>query len=92
MMPNIQPFTKDTNKPTIPSSTKRIRSTEDSDFLAVPLSAAGGDCGCGEGGSDGDKVEGFGTVTAALQCGHGAVTPIWAGSRRCVDRTSDIQT
>jgi len=36
---------------------------------------AGGDCG-GEDGSDGGKVEVFGTVTAALQFGHGAVTPI----------------
>ena len=33
----------------------------------------------GEGGRDGDNVEALGTVTAALQFGHGAVTPIWAG-------------
>lgn len=48
-------------------------------FFAVAVLAAGGDGGCGEGGSDGDNVEAFGTVTAALQFGHGAVTPIWAG-------------
>ncbi len=33
----------------------------------------------GEGGRDGDNVEALGTVTAALQFRHGAVTPIWAG-------------
>ena len=46
----------------------------------VAVLAAGGDrCGGGEGGSDGGKVEVFGTVTAVLQFGHGAITPIWAG-------------
>jgi len=50
----------------------------------VAVSVAGADCGCTEGGRDGDKVEVFGTVTAALQFGHGAVTPIWAGvAERC---------
>jgi hypothetical protein len=29
-------------------------------------------------GAGGGNVEFFGTVTAALQLGHGAVTPIWA--------------
>jgi hypothetical protein len=48
-------------------------------FLDVAVLAAGDDCGGGEGGRDGGKVEAFGTVTAALQFGHGAVTPIWAG-------------
>jgi hypothetical protein len=40
--------------------------------------------GGGEGGTGGGSVEAFGTVTAALQFGHGAVTPIWAGvADRC---------
>ena len=39
-------------------------------FFAVAVLAAGGDGGCGEG---------FGTVTAVLQFGQGAVTPICAG-------------
>src|SRR5712691_4146479 len=50
-------------------------------FLAVAVLAAGG-----EGGDrgDGDNVEGFGTVIAVLQFGHGAVMPIWAGvAERC---------
>jgi hypothetical protein len=47
-------------------------------FFAVAVLAAGGDGGCGEGGGDGDNVEAFGTVTTALQCGHGPMTPIWA--------------
>jgi hypothetical protein len=65
-----------TNK-TIPVSTNPATKANREDVAA--LAAAGGDCGCGEGGSDGDKVEAFGTVTAVLQFGHGAVTPIWAG-------------
>jgi len=43
-------------------------------FLAVAVLAAGGDCG----GIDGGNVEAFGTVTTALQCGHGPVTPLCA--------------
>ena len=40
-----------------------------------------------DGGTDGDNVEAFGTVMAALQFGHGAVMPIGRASRRCVDHT-----
>jgi len=32
---------------------------------------------CGGAGAGGGNVDVFGTVTAALQLGHGAVTPIW---------------
>jgi hypothetical protein len=52
---------------------------KNSDFLrllTVAVLAAGGSSDCGKGGSDEDKVEMFGTVTAVLQFGHGAVTPI----------------
>jgi hypothetical protein len=62
--PNIEAFAKDRNKIRIPSRIKTIRRTENWDVL---LSG-------GEGGSDGDNVKAFGTVTAVIA--------IWA---RCGD-------
>src|SRR6266566_1333740 len=47
----------------------------DINTLPAKLEVGGAAAGRGRGGG---KVEAFGTVTAALQFGHVAVTPIWA--------------